>query len=228
MQASADEANVERVQSREQANLDRKHAAEQAHLDRMTKARREVYSAAVVAIVDTYAYISNLPSGRYEEIDPTGAFSKLGTALAQVSILGEMDTVILTREVQANLTSLFWKAKEKIWPIVEVKTQIEALGVKLGPLKEKIDQLDSTNGTPAEAVFRMSEVYGNHSRCLQERITAYQRLAALHRDYASYLLVESIPIFERRDELFKLIRTELDLDTDLERLRASSANLHSL
>lgn len=227
LQASAGEATVEREQSREQANLDRRHAGEQAHYDRITKARREVYSAAVVAIVDTQSYISNLPSGPHDEIDPTGALSNLGTALAQVSILGEMDTVILARDVQANLVSLFWKAREKIWPIVEVKNEIEALGLRLSSFQKKIDQLDSSKGTPVEAITIMSEVYGNHSKCQQERIAAYQKLAVLNREYASYLLVESSPIFELRDELVRLIRTELALETDLGRLRASTADLYS-
>jgi hypothetical protein len=103
LEASANEATIERNQSRDQANLDRQHAADQAHQERISTARREVYLELISEMTKSQFALSLLPTQDIEKLDVQSGFAGLITAAAKISVLGEMDTVIRSRELLTSI-----------------------------------------------------------------------------------------------------------------------------
>lgn len=234
LKASADEATTERNQAIEQANLNRRHHTEQAHQERITKARREVYLELISEMTKAQFAISQFPTQPIDRLEIQSGFGGLITATSKISILGEMPTVTMSRELLSAINGSMMKMLTLLIPISEQKeetTRLETevdehrLEIKQGEaaLKSKVFQY-SVNGhhLAQELTARTGRIGKLQEAILAAKLTFNDH----HRIYYEAHLAETKAIGVKVDELICAIRQELGLRTSMDELKASSAAMY--
>lgn len=228
---SASQAAIERDQSREQANLERQYHADQAHQERITKARREVYLEVINEMIRAQGAIAKLPMQEVQSLDITTEMRGLIAAVSKVSILGEMKTVEMSRELLTIIHQSMFRMMCLIIPYDEDRRSAEELNTKVQTQISEIQRLDArvkfvleTKGYESELLdlvqqlkFRRAdmETYG------EAAIAAKKKLLARQSSYSDLMLAEAKPINEKLDEFVTCVRSELSLSTSLDTLRSS-------
>jgi len=233
---AAHQASIERDQAREQANLERQHAAEQAHQERITKARREVYLEVISEMIKAQTTLSLLPTQDAEKLDIQSGFNGLIAAVSKVSVLGEMATVVMSRELLTTIHQTLFKLLALIVPLHEQKLDVQFHEKKANEQHEKIDHLATeiqtileTSADPIELArlrkalkYRSADSDRYGAACLAAKLTLLDR----QKSYDDTLLSETQFIRQKTDELIASIRAELSLTTSLEELHSTSEAMH--
>lgn len=237
LSTAAHQASIERDQAREQANLDRQHAAEQAHQERITKARREVYLEVISEMIKAQTALSLLPAQDAENLDIQPGFNGLITAVSKVSVLGEMATVIMSRELLTTIHQALFRLLTFLVPLHEQKSNVRFHDEKVTEQHAKIDQLATeiqtiveTTGDPTELArlrraleYRSADSDRYGAASLAAKLTLLER----QKSYEDALLSETYHIRQKTDELVASIRAELSLTTSLEDLHTTSEAMHT-
>jgi hypothetical protein len=238
LKASADEATIERNQSRDQANLDRQHDTEQAHQERITKARREVYLELISEMTKAQFAISSLPMQDVQKLEIQAGFGGLITATSKISILGEMPTVTMSRELLSAINESLIRALILVIPINEHKDtekeqekQLSQQRLEIARVKREM-KVYIDNGTTfskpfndlrQELIWRDSQL-SVHGQAIGAASLSFHEA---QKNYFDALLGETKAISQKADELICAIRAELGLVTSLDELRASSTAMHA-
>ncbi len=234
---TAQQATIERDQSREQANLDRQYQSEQAHQERITKARREVYLEVISEMIKAQTALSLLPMQDIEKLDVGSGFNGLITAVSKVSVLGEMATVVMSRELLTTIHQALFRLLALVVPIHEDKSNVAHHEQKLTAQLAKIEQLAAEIQTVKETSndqselqrlrkaleFRNSDMERYGAAMMAAKLTLLDRQKA----YGDAVLAETKAIRRKTDELVASIRAELSLTTSLEQLHKTSEEIHT-
>lgn len=234
LKASAEEATIERNQAREQASLDRQHHTDQAHQERITKARREVYLELISEMTKAQFAISQFPTQPIDRLEIQSGFGGLITATSKISILGEMPTVTMSRELLSAINGSMMKMLTLLIPISEQKeeaTRLQAeadehrLEIKNGEaaLKNRVFQYSADGHNLAQELTARTARIGKLQQAI---LTAKLAFNDHHRIYYEAHLSETKAIGVKVDELICAIRQELGLLTSMDELKASSAAMH--
>ncbi len=235
---SAQQATIERDQSREESSLDRKYQAEQAHQERITKARREAYLEVVSEMVKAQTALVQLPTQDIEKLDVVTSFNGLITAVSKVSILGEMETVLMSRDLLNIIHQSLFKLLARLNPIHEVKLETKYNEDKVTEVKASIDRLileiddeleTSNDRSHIESLRkRLQSRQDSLNRYGEATLAAKLQLISMHRSYGEEVIAETLAIRLKVDELVSSIRSELSLTTSLEQLHATTRKAHDL
>lgn len=221
---SGDQADKDRTLASEQANQERKHSADEAHLERIATSRRSVYLDALRDVVRAHAFLGGLPNQQPTEIDYNKGLTELSIAVAQIAILGEMKTVLKSREVLSCLNQLFLKAMIRIIPIASARNDIKAHSNALDAANAKVkiseDQLTEFARKNIHSKDS-AQVAGAHRAALNNALEHSSAIVAVHKtlsehqmSYFDFMLSEIGEINKYNDELIVMIRSELGLTTD--------------
>jgi hypothetical protein len=238
LKASADEATIERNQSRDQANLDRQHDTEQAHQERITKARREVYLELISEMTKAQFAISLFPTQDIQKLEIQSGFGGLIIATSKISILGEMPTVTMSRELLTAINESLLRMLVLLVPINDHKDTKKEQEKQLSQQRLEIARVDLEmkafidNGTTFSQPYHelQKELNWRHSQVDkhdQAILAANLSFHANHRTYFDAFIDETKTISKKLDELICAIRVELGLVTSLDELRASSTAMHA-
>jgi hypothetical protein len=237
LKASADQATIERDQSREQANLDRQHDADQAHQERIAKARREVYLELISEMTKAQFTLSMLPAQNIEKLDIQTGFGGLINATSKISILGEMDTVVMSRELLNVIHEALFRVLALLGPMHLHKSEGDTQEMKFAAQTSEIDRLAAEiqsvlegnndalrlRGLKRAMEFRLADADKFHKTGLAAKLS-YQ--AALQR-YNEAVMGETKIVNRKVNDLIFAIRTELALTTSLELLQTTSDQMHA-
>lgn len=233
---AAQQATIERDQSREQANLDRRYQSDQAHQERITKARREVYLEVIGEMIKAQTTMSLLPTQDIEKLDVGSGFNGLITAVSKVSVLGEMATVLMSRELLTAIHEALFRLLALLVPIHEDKSNMAHHQQKLTAQLAKIEHLATEIQTVKETSNDQSELQrlrkaldfrnADMERYGAASMAAKLTLLARQEAYADEVLAEMKSIRSKTDELIASIREELSLATSLEQLHETSEAMH--
>lgn len=237
--ASAQEATIERNQSRDEASMDRKHDAEQAHQERITTARRQVYLELISEMTKAQFALALLPMQPIEklELDIHAGFGGLITATSKISILGEMPTVAMSRELLTTIQQALFRVLVLLVPLNEHRDAGKRHDEQLAIHQSEIDQLTVQARDFYDLRINSFESAQVHERLKWRRAEAAKHstsaaqakseFAAEQKKYAMAILGETKVISRKVDELISSIRSELNLITSLEELHASSTAMQS-
>lgn len=230
LKAAASEAKIERDQSREQAQLERRHDAEQAHLARITQARREVYLEVVSEVIAAQAALALLTEKDIQKLDVDGDMRGLVTAVAKISLLGEIKTVETSWALMntinqglVQLMSMLIPYNERKWEADhhEQKTnfnlsEINRLSDEIRSVRETTNNSEELERLKRSMEFRRvdMETHG------EAAIAAKRALLELQEKYADAVRKQALEIGQKVDELVVCIRAELSLPTSLEPFHA--------
>jgi hypothetical protein len=237
--AAVTNASIEREQSREQATLDRRHSAEQAHQERIATARRAVYLEVIDELTRAQAAFGFVTTQEIAQRDDGVPLGGLQAAVSKIGLLGEMTTVILSRELLTSVQLALTKA-------VPISMQISAQWDSVEYHRQQYDAAQSEVKRLLAAMTNHNEASKDDGLGFKALEAAYERnmaMSARHsadvsaaqaaffirrQSYAATLMGEIAPINLKFDELIHAIRTELGLETSLERLRQSTAEIHAV
>jgi len=237
--AAARNATIEREQTREQAALDRQHSSERAHQDRITVARRAVYLELIDELTKAHKFMALLAAPNPEEIDPGALLGGFAAAITKMSLLGEMDTVITSREFQIAMHRTLAKAMPMSFQLMmmrnmaeQYREQHEAAQAEVARLSAEIanhieTHKDDTPGLEKmEAAIQESQAKAERHRT--DEAAAQMAVFSGQQAYMAMLLEDESEINRKLDDLIYAIRTELGLETSIERLRQSTAEIKSI
>ena len=235
---TAEQSTIERNQSRDQASLDRQYQSEQAHQERITKARREVYLEVISEMVKAQTALVQLPTQDVQKLDVVTSFNGLITAVSKVSILGEMETVVMSRDLLNVIHQSLFRMLARLNPIHEVQMEAQYNEKKVAEHQAAIDRLISEGESILETSKGPDELK-RVQNALQSRqaeiekygkaaIAAKLELISKHRAYGEEVLAKTLTIRLKVDELVVAIRTELSLPTSLKQLHTTTREMHGL
>jgi hypothetical protein len=233
---AAQQANIERDQSREQASLDRQYQSEQAHQERITKARREVYLEVISEMIKAQVTLSLLPTQDIEKLDIGSGLNGLITAVSKVSVLGEMATVVMSRELLTVIHQTLFRLLALVVPIHEDKSnvahheqrytaqlaKIEQLVTEIQTIKETSNDQNELQRLRKALDFRNADMERYGAASMEAKLT----LLARQKRYDDTVLAETKAIRRKTDELVASIREELSLTTSLNQLYDTSEEMN--
>ena len=237
LKAASVQAAIERDQSREQANFDRQHAAEQAHQERITKARRDVYLELISEMTKAQSALSLLPMQEIEKIDVQSGFGGLITATSKISVLGEMPTVVMSRELLTAIHEALFRLLTRLLPMheqkitgaasqqkfIEQNLEVQRLAAEIQTIRETTQNSLECETRVRALNFRLADAEKFSEATIEAKLQFY----ALQKTYGEAMLEELKIISRKVDELIFSIRTELSLETSLEQLRATTDAMHA-
>lgn len=227
---AATQASIEREQSREQANSDRKHDAEEAHRERITTARRSAYLDAIAELVKTQVFLGSLAKRDISKLDISAELGGLFVALAKVTLLAEMKTIRQSRSLVSLLNQILLRSIGKVMPLTVLSksasvhdefyaaTQLEIKRI-LASMTHHNETLrnDRIGFEALQRSFETQQIAAKHHS--SESIKANIALADGQKKYGFDLMSDMKIVADQLDELTHLIRSELDLETDIEELK---------
>lgn len=210
--------------SREQANKEREHSASEAHNERIATSRRTVYLETARQIVKSHEFLGTLINHPIAEIDIQAGLNELAVAVSQIAILGEMGTILKSREVQNLINQTFLRAIVFSIPIASTKDEIAThtknrenensaiaiIQAELNDLAQRRDFSIKSAHLERELEKRLASVAKYSSDIAAEQT----KLSQQKMSYLDFIFHELLTINTRTDELIVMVRRELGLKTD--------------
>lgn len=221
--ASAMQANIDRGEARRRAEADRTHAADQARKDRLTKARREVYLDLIKEMTSSSMALSALPSGEGTVLDIEGGFKGMLSAVNQVAILGEMDTLVKSRELTVLLQKVLFKMMPAIVEMRVIKMEAQGYRKKFEQQSAIMEQMNTLlrnnvlNGgnVPVGQAKDLHDFAHNAAKgLLDSAFKQEQEHMTKLRKYQKDIMDETGVMVSKTNELITCMREELELETD--------------
>lgn len=227
---------VDRDDARAKVEEDRTHSAEESRKARLVTARREVYLELVKEMTAASMSLGGLAFQKGEEIDLQGGFQGFLSAAARVGILGDMSTVVTSRELMNMVQKVLYKKLPQIMELRSVKAEQQ----KLEDAKKK--QLEKSEGirkimTDLLQAKQMEDVklWSEALDSSDAQALEFGKEAARYNDghlqlakaYQRSILPDTAEIAQKTNELIECIRTELELLTDSEVLKSTTAAMYA-
>lgn len=235
---SKEQAQEDRNLAMEQANSERKHSADEAHRERIATARRIVYLDAAKEVVKANSYIGGLSSQAIGENDSNNAIDDLSAAISQITILGGMNTILKSREVQSLINLVYFKALGLTAPIKATKDKIniaiserDAAAVRASNIQEKFNDVTRGGAYPQEATELAEKSRILHAQAVEHAnsvVSLHETYVQKQQEYIDFILNEFKEIQKVTDELIVMIRLELELPTDTAALFQSTLDMHAI
>jgi len=234
---AANEAAIEREQTREQAVLDRQHSTEESHLERIATARRTIYLEAIGELVKAQSFLGGLAQQDLSRLDLPASLNGLLTSAARINILGEMATVSKSRELVTLINKLIYTGITKVAPLQIFIGQIATYQKLYTTTQTEIARIlsamthhnETLKNDPRgfEALQKSFDIQRREADSHTENIaTAETALMAGRRSYGLWILEEVKVLANCVDELATAVRVELGLETDLQKFQEMTAAMY--
>jgi len=243
LDASQDKWRIDRNDSLAKIETDRAHAADEARRARLVVARREVYLDLIKEMTAASMALGGMPFKKGESLEVEEGFKGFLSAVARVAILGEMDTVLKSRELMSLVQRILYKKLPEIGDLRFIKSQQERLE---SLERQQLEKSESIKNIVANLLSDSSGSLGPQKSTLLESWSQglnksdadaklYGEGAAdfgrqyvnLARGYQRSIVDDTIELAAKTNELIVCIREELELDSDLSSLESSTAEMFS-
>lgn len=233
---AAAQATIEREQTREQAALDRQHDADEAHGERIITARRTVYIEAIGELVKAQIFLGGLAKQDLTKLDISAGLGGLLTAVARISILGEMATVAKSRAVISLINQAFFKGIATVMPLGRLKNSISfhdkqyaATQFETARILAEMNNHNETLKNDKAGFNALQRSFDNQQagakRHSADSVKAKLALADGEKEYGIGMMEDMKIVANRLDELACAIREELGLETSLEEFQRMTATM---
>lgn len=221
--ASATQANIDREEARKRAEVDQTHAADQARKDRLTKARREVYLDLIKEMTSSSMALSALPSGEGATVDMEGGFKGMLSAVNQVAVLGEMDTLVKSRELVGLLQQVLFKMMPAIVEMRVIKMEAQSYRQKFEQQSAIMEQMNTIlrnnvlnggNVPMGQAKELHDFAHTSAKGLLDSAFKQEEQHMKKLRKYQKDVMDETGVLVFKTNELITCMRKELELETD--------------
>lgn len=228
--------NVDREDTRKKVERDREHAAEEARKARLVTARREVYLELVKEMTAASMSLGGLAFQEGDEIDIQGGFQGFLSAVARVGILGDMNTVVTSRELMNMVQKTLYKKLPEIMELRSVKAEQKKFEEAKKRQLEQSDGIrkimtDLLQAKRVEDIKLWSDALDRSNSQAQEFSKEAARYKGGHlllaKAYQRSILPDTAEIAQKTNELIECIRTELELLTDSEVLKSTTAAMYA-
>lgn len=245
LKASEDKWKVDRGEAMAKTETDRLHAAEEARRARLVVARREVYLELIREMTAASMALGGMPFKKGDDLEVQEGFQGFLSAVARVAILGEMDTVVKSRELMKLVQDVLYKKLPEIGDMRFFKNKQERLEKAECQQLEKseavktilADLLNNASGAGAGERERQA-LLKSWSDALEESDAGAQRYGqgaaqaeseyrARARAYQRAIIDDTVEIAQKTNELIACIRSELELTSDICALESSTEEMYS-
>ena len=218
--------------SEERIRLERQFSSERAHQERITTTRRTVYLELIDELLKLQQFLGSLATSDNEP--DFYSFGGLSGAVAKISLVGEMGTVIMGRELVMAANRTVSKAMPMAMQLKTQKQVVKyhadqcgAAQAELTDLFSAINNLEDDAAEPEKLRVAAEKVKARFERHQADGLAATNVLITLVQSYSNLILTEWTTLNHKLDELIHAIRTELGLETSLERLYQSTAEMQA-
>jgi hypothetical protein len=233
---AAAQATIEREQTREQAALDRQHDADEAHGERIITARRTVYIETIGELVKAQTFLGGLAKQDLTNLDISTGLGGLLTAVARISILGEMATVAKSRAVVSLINQALFKGLATVMPLGKLKSSITfhdkqyaATQFETERILAEMNNYNETLKNDKPGFDALQRSFDNQQAAAKlhsaDSVKAKLALADGEKEYGIAVMEDMKIVANRLDELACAIREELGLETSLEEFRRMTATM---
>jgi hypothetical protein len=227
------QANAERELTREQARIDREEAAAEAHKERIATTRRQVYLEAAEAIAKAQFFIASLPQLDLNTIDYPSNMGPLAISVNKVTVVGELETVKLSRELMKTVTLTFMLAMSDLLPMGQHKNELAFHSAQLEGAQLEVKRLlaamqshnESRNTDRAVFDALMISFNFHQKRCETEAAEIqlrHSRIALEQQKFSKFMLERTRELSTWLDLLADSVRREMCIPTDLAMFQALS------
>lgn len=236
LKASDNKWKSDRDDAQKKVERDRSHAAEEARKARLITARREVYLELLKEMTAASMSLGGMAFQKGEEIDIQAGFQGFLSAAARVGILGDMITVVKSRELMNMVMKILYKKLPEVIELRAVKFEQNQLQdakkkqlEKSEDIKKIMSDLLRSNrladiGPWSEALDKSEAKALLFGKNVAEYTEAHLQLA---KAYQRSILPDTAEIAQKTNELIECIRTELELLTDSEVLKSTTAAMYA-
>lgn len=243
--ASENKWKVDRDDAIARVERDRIHAAEEARKARLVIARRDVYLELIKEMTAASMELGGMPFKKGDDLEVQEGFKGFLSAVARVAILGEMDTVVKSRELMKLVQDVLYKKLPEIGEMRFIKTRQEKLQ------KAEIQQLEKSeavktiladllNNVSAAGIVEREKnaLLKSWSDALadsdagakhygEQAIECERQYLILARAYQRSIIDDTVEIAQKTNELIVCIRSELELSTENCALESSTADIYA-
>ena len=246
LKASDHKWKVDRQDALKKTQEDRTHSAEEARKARLVVARRDIYLELVKEMTAASMALGGMAFKKGEDFDVQEGFKGFLSAAARVAILGEMNTVVRSRELMNLVQKVLYKKLPEIIEMRVVKSGQERLEQlerqqleKSEGLKALLsDLLKNSVGTGATGATSITSTATAWTRALDQSdadarmfgeraAECSSEYLALAQKYQLSILEDTTEIAQKTNELIVEIRAELELANDLILLQTSTAEMYA-
>lgn len=227
---------VDRDDAREKVEKDRSHAAEEARKARLVTARREVYLELIKEMTAASMALGGMAFQKGEEIDIQAGFQGFLSAAARVGILGDMNSVVQSRELMKMVMKVLYKKLPEVMELRTVKSEQQKLQDAKKKQLEKSEDIRRIMADLLQA-SRLVDVKPWSDALEQSELQTLQfdkdvsrygdAYSELAKAYQRSILPDTAEIAQKTNELIECIRAELELMTDSEVLRSTTAAMYA-
>jgi hypothetical protein len=236
LNTSQNKWKVDRDDAREKVEKDRNHAAEEARKARLTTARREVYLELIKEMTTASMSLGGMAFREGEEIDIQAGFQGFISAAARVGILGDMRTVVKSRELMNMVTKLLYKKLPEAMELKALKSaQKKHQEAKNAQLERSADlrkvMTEVAHGSDFSDIHMWMEALESSDAIVRQLSAEIVEFAegylTLAKRYQRSILPDTAEIAQKTNELIECIRTELELATDPEVLKSTTKEMYA-
>ena len=231
--AAADRASAERDLTREQARTDRETAAAEAHKERIATTRRAVYLEAAEAIAKAQYFIASLPGLNLAALDFTSNLGPLADSVNKITIVGELETVRLSRDLMKTIMLTFMQAMANLLPMGQHKSelafhssQLEAAQLEVKRILVAMQSHNESRSTDREDFGALMASFNFHQKRCETEASEIQlrhsRIALEQQGFSAFMLERTRELATSLDLLADSVRREMSIPTDLETFQAIS------
>ncbi|PJC98606.1 hypothetical protein GQ37_009595 [Janthinobacterium sp. BJB1] len=196
-----------------------------------------MYLELIAETAKSQASLGQLPMQEIGVLDTYTGFSGLIIATAKISLLGEMDTVIKSRELLTVIQETLQRAMVNLVPISDLKTTR-----KHHQEEQRLQQNHCDRLLPIVEDNARRQVYGVEHQSVALKLKFHQQeserhgraaevvmkaMSSANQKFIEILIAENKAITQKIDLLVFSMRKELELVTSLEELQRSSAAMGS-
>jgi len=197
--------------------------------DRERKAtlRKEVYLATAEELTKAHCFLSTLPQADLTDREQASVMNGFYSAAAKLQLVCEPETSLLLGELVGAFSALLFKLLAKVDPIHTLQIDINIRSHHIDRYQAEINRVlseiaeQTESGEPKpermEALNRSFEFYQRQSTQMNaERNELFAQRNELNATYVKNLLLELKPFLPTQMKVMAAIRSELNLDTDLD------------
>ena len=235
--AAAERAKAERDLTAEQSRIDREDAATEAHKERIATTRRQVYLEAAEAIAKAQYFLASLPRQDLANFDYAGNIGPLATAVNKITVIGELETVKLSRELMKSISLTFMEAMADLLPMAQHKSelavhasQLEVAQLEVKRILAAMQSHNESRGADRAAFDALTNSFNFFQKqCETEGAEVqlrHSQIALEQQRFSKFILEKMRELNAWLDLLSDSARREMCIPTDLETLQALSAVMH--
>jgi hypothetical protein len=221
-------ADKQLLHDEEELEFQRIHEAVEADKSRKYDVRREIYLELYAQLVKGNVLLASFPTLKAETTSE--GIQAVFSALAKASVLAEQKTVLLLTDIQFVFSSLVLNANSKNLDMYQLQSEqqiqqeiYEKSQLEIRRVLAAMTEYNESLVKDAEKFAALDRTFKFHSQlsgeASQKKNAAAQRFQDLLQEYGNDYVTKSASLMQLFLGLFENIRSELSLETDVNKIK---------